>query len=262
VCPCSVSSLAWFMSNQEASFVTLGQRTLAVPLKSVPSPSTALIPTDRAAHDLLLWGRPGRGDLPGMACCACSGVRAALSVAPCVLCGSPTHSLPSVSACRVRMHHGAPAIALPEAAFAITRGGVSRGVRDHQDISEGHLRGLQHHAAPTGTSRTTSTSRHHPAAPACRLSEEHAPSAGPFCLAASLRHRWILGWPLPPAPPQGTAPLCWPHILPAPPFPGALGLVLLCLCCSVLSLLAPSLDPDARRCPGMGAGVARGDDVG
>lgn len=33
LCACSVSSLAWFMSNQEGSFVTLGQRTLAVPLK-------------------------------------------------------------------------------------------------------------------------------------------------------------------------------------------------------------------------------------
>ena len=34
--PCfciSVSSLAWFMSNQETSFVTLGQRVLANPLK-------------------------------------------------------------------------------------------------------------------------------------------------------------------------------------------------------------------------------------
>lgn len=30
---CSVSSLAWFMSNQETSFVTLGQRVLAKPLK-------------------------------------------------------------------------------------------------------------------------------------------------------------------------------------------------------------------------------------
>lgn len=30
---CSVSSLAWFMSNQETSFVTLGQRVLAYPLK-------------------------------------------------------------------------------------------------------------------------------------------------------------------------------------------------------------------------------------
>jgi hypothetical protein len=30
---CSVSSLAWFMSNQEGSFVTLGQRVLANPLK-------------------------------------------------------------------------------------------------------------------------------------------------------------------------------------------------------------------------------------
>lgn len=30
---CSVSSLAWFMSNQETSFVTLGQRVLANPLK-------------------------------------------------------------------------------------------------------------------------------------------------------------------------------------------------------------------------------------
>lgn len=29
----SVSSLAWFMSNQETSFVTLGQRVLADPLK-------------------------------------------------------------------------------------------------------------------------------------------------------------------------------------------------------------------------------------
>ncbi|KAL6584460.1 Callose synthase 10 [Orobanche minor] len=29
----SVSSLAWFMSNQETSFVTLGQRVLAIPLK-------------------------------------------------------------------------------------------------------------------------------------------------------------------------------------------------------------------------------------
>ncbi|KAG5557606.1 hypothetical protein RHGRI_007756 [Rhododendron griersonianum] len=29
----SVSSLAWFMSNQETSFVTLGQRVLANPLK-------------------------------------------------------------------------------------------------------------------------------------------------------------------------------------------------------------------------------------
>lgn len=33
--PCSVSSLAWFMSNQETSFVTLGQRVLAYPLKWV-----------------------------------------------------------------------------------------------------------------------------------------------------------------------------------------------------------------------------------
>lgn len=32
---CSVSSLAWFMSNQETSFVTLGQRVLAKPLKLV-----------------------------------------------------------------------------------------------------------------------------------------------------------------------------------------------------------------------------------
>lgn len=30
---CSVSSLASFMSNQESSFVTLGQRVLANPLK-------------------------------------------------------------------------------------------------------------------------------------------------------------------------------------------------------------------------------------
>lgn len=30
---CSVSSLAWFMSNQENSFVTIGQRLLANPLK-------------------------------------------------------------------------------------------------------------------------------------------------------------------------------------------------------------------------------------
>jgi len=30
---CSVSSLAWFMSNQETSFVTIGQRVLANPLK-------------------------------------------------------------------------------------------------------------------------------------------------------------------------------------------------------------------------------------
>lgn len=30
---CSVSSLASFMSNQETSFVTLGQRVLAKPLK-------------------------------------------------------------------------------------------------------------------------------------------------------------------------------------------------------------------------------------
>lgn len=29
----SVSSLAWFMSNQETSFVTIGQRVLARPLK-------------------------------------------------------------------------------------------------------------------------------------------------------------------------------------------------------------------------------------
>lgn len=29
----SVSSLAWFMSNQENSFVTIGQRVLANPLK-------------------------------------------------------------------------------------------------------------------------------------------------------------------------------------------------------------------------------------
>lgn len=28
-----VSSLAWFMSNQETSFVTIGQRVLARPLK-------------------------------------------------------------------------------------------------------------------------------------------------------------------------------------------------------------------------------------
>lgn len=35
-CICtSVSSLAWFMSNQETSFVTLGQRVLARPLKYV-----------------------------------------------------------------------------------------------------------------------------------------------------------------------------------------------------------------------------------
>lgn len=32
-CFCSVSSLAWFMSNQETSFVTLAQRVLANPLK-------------------------------------------------------------------------------------------------------------------------------------------------------------------------------------------------------------------------------------
>ena len=32
---CSVSSLAWFMSNQETSFVTIGQRVLARPLKYV-----------------------------------------------------------------------------------------------------------------------------------------------------------------------------------------------------------------------------------
>ena len=31
----SVSSLAWFMSNQETSFVTIGQRVLANPLKYV-----------------------------------------------------------------------------------------------------------------------------------------------------------------------------------------------------------------------------------
>lgn len=36
-CCCSVSSLAWFMSNQETSFVTLGQRVLARPLKYVSS---------------------------------------------------------------------------------------------------------------------------------------------------------------------------------------------------------------------------------
>jgi len=30
---CSVSSLAWFMSNQETSFVTIGQRVLANPLR-------------------------------------------------------------------------------------------------------------------------------------------------------------------------------------------------------------------------------------
>lgn len=30
---CSVSSLAWFMSNQENSFVTIGQRLLANPLR-------------------------------------------------------------------------------------------------------------------------------------------------------------------------------------------------------------------------------------
>lgn len=35
MCPCSVSSLAWFMSNQETSFVTIGQRVLAYPLKWV-----------------------------------------------------------------------------------------------------------------------------------------------------------------------------------------------------------------------------------
>lgn len=29
----SVSSLAWFMSNQETSFVTIGQRVLANPLR-------------------------------------------------------------------------------------------------------------------------------------------------------------------------------------------------------------------------------------
>lgn len=29
----SVSSLAWFMSNQETSFVTIGQRLLANPLR-------------------------------------------------------------------------------------------------------------------------------------------------------------------------------------------------------------------------------------
>lgn len=34
---CSVSSLAWFMSNQETSFVTIGQRLLANPLRSVSS---------------------------------------------------------------------------------------------------------------------------------------------------------------------------------------------------------------------------------
>jgi hypothetical protein len=33
-----VSSLAWFMSNQETSFVTIGQRVLARPLKYVLSP--------------------------------------------------------------------------------------------------------------------------------------------------------------------------------------------------------------------------------
>ena len=32
---CSVSSLAWFMSNQETSFVTIGQRVLANPLRSI-----------------------------------------------------------------------------------------------------------------------------------------------------------------------------------------------------------------------------------
>ena len=30
---CSVSSLAWFMSNQETSFVTIGQRLLDKPLR-------------------------------------------------------------------------------------------------------------------------------------------------------------------------------------------------------------------------------------
>jgi callose synthase len=34
----SVSSLAWFMSMQESSFVTLGQRVLARPLKLVTFP--------------------------------------------------------------------------------------------------------------------------------------------------------------------------------------------------------------------------------
>jgi hypothetical protein len=32
---CSVSSLAWFMSNQETSFVTIGQRVLANPLRYI-----------------------------------------------------------------------------------------------------------------------------------------------------------------------------------------------------------------------------------
>lgn len=36
----SVSSLAWFMSNQETSFVTIGQRVLASPLRLVFSPSS------------------------------------------------------------------------------------------------------------------------------------------------------------------------------------------------------------------------------
>lgn len=37
---CSVSSLASFMSNQETSFVTLGQRVLASPLKYVKTSSS------------------------------------------------------------------------------------------------------------------------------------------------------------------------------------------------------------------------------
>lgn len=39
---CSVSSLAWFMSNQETSFVTIGQRILANPLRLVPTCSSLI----------------------------------------------------------------------------------------------------------------------------------------------------------------------------------------------------------------------------
>lgn len=41
----SVSSLAWFMSNQETSFVTIGQRLLANPLKYVRIITSNLIDT-------------------------------------------------------------------------------------------------------------------------------------------------------------------------------------------------------------------------
>lgn len=47
---CSVSSLAWFMSNQETSFVTIGQRVLANLLKYVESFHANTLYTD-----LFLW---------------------------------------------------------------------------------------------------------------------------------------------------------------------------------------------------------------